>query len=192
MKKTAHFVKYNVDFWELASQVSWNEAALRDWYFCGVLLWLQTEVLHGSKPSTLAALRLKAKDADNIYWMQEEENHIESKNSGNTSTPNKKDSNKKPNSQSPPKFSPNTSSTSTPKPSGSSKDKPKNSISDKLGKNGKLTGDERDCHMKEGLCLYCGEKRHVAHDCPKSAAAKGRAAKVSAPESKAETADSKK
>ena len=28
MKKTAHIVKYNVDFWELASRVSWNEAAL--------------------------------------------------------------------------------------------------------------------------------------------------------------------
>jgi hypothetical protein len=192
MKKTAHIVKYNVDFWELASRVSWNEAALRDRYFRGLPLRLRTEVLRGGKPNTLANLRLKAQDADNIYWMQEEENRIESKNSGNTSAPNKKDSNKKPNSQSPPKSSPNTSSTSTPKPSGSSKDKPKNSISDKLGKNGKLTGDERDRRMKEGLCLYCGEKGHVAHDCPKSAAAKGRAAKVSAPESKAETADSKK
>ena len=46
--------------------------------------------------------------------------------------------------------------------------------------------------MKEGLCLYCGEKGHVAHDCPKSAAAKARAAKVSAPESKADSVDSKK
>ena len=110
--------------------------------FCRLLLWLRTEVLRGGKPNTLANLRLKAQDADNIYWMQEEENRIESKNSVNTSAPNKKDSNKKSNSQSPPKSSPNTSSTSTPKPSGSSKDKPKNSISNKLGKNGKLTGDE--------------------------------------------------
>ena len=152
----------------------------------------RTEVLHGSKPNTLATLCLKAQDADNIYWMQEEENHIESKNSGNTLALNKKDSNKKPNSQSPPKSSPNTSSTSTSKPSGLSKDKPKNSISDKLGKNGKLTGDERDHCMKEGLCLYFSEKGHVAHDCPTSAAAKGRTAKVLAPKSKAETVDSKK
>ena len=46
--------------------------------------------------------------------------------------------------------------------------------------------------MKEGLCFYCGKKGHVAHDCPKSAAAKAHAAKVSAPESKADSMDSKK
>ena len=40
MKKTAHIIKYNVDFWELASRVSWNEAALCDWCFCGLPLQL--------------------------------------------------------------------------------------------------------------------------------------------------------
>ena len=45
MKKGTHIVKYNVDFWELTSQVSWNEAALHDWYFHGLLLHLCTEVL---------------------------------------------------------------------------------------------------------------------------------------------------
>ena len=62
MKKGAHIVKYNVDFWELASRVSWNEAALRDRYFRGLPLRLRTEVLRGGKPTTLAALRLKAQD----------------------------------------------------------------------------------------------------------------------------------
>ena len=132
--------------------------------------------------------------------MQEEESHLESRSSGNNGNLGKKDSNKSSNSNnSPSKTSANSSSnnnsssSSSSKPSkGSSKDKPKNSIPDKLGKNGKLTGDECDHHMKEKLCLYCGEKGHVAHDCPKSAAAKARAAKVSAPESKADSADSKK
>ena len=45
MKKGTCIVKYNVDFWELASRVSWNEAALHDRYFCGLLLRLRTEVL---------------------------------------------------------------------------------------------------------------------------------------------------
>ena len=199
MKKTAHIVKYNVDFWELASRVSWNEAALRDWYFRGLPLRLRTEVLRGGKPNTLAALRLKAQDADNIYWMQEDETRLESKNSGNIRNPSKKDSNKNSNSHSSSKPSPNSnnnnnssSTSSKTPPKGASKDKPKSSISDKLGKNGKLTGDERERRMKEGLCLYCGEKGHVAHDCPKSAAAKARSAKVSAPESKTDSADSKK
>ena len=129
--------------------------------------------------------------------MQEEETRLESQSLGNNGNPGKKDSNKTSNSNnSPSKAFTNSSSnnnSSSSKPSkGPSKDKPKNSISDKLGKNGKLTGDERDRRMKEGLCLYCGEKGHVAHDCPKSVAAKARAAKVSAPESKADSTDSKK
>jgi hypothetical protein len=84
MKKAAKIMKYNVDFWELASRVSWNEAALRDRYFRGLPLRLRTEVLRGGKPQTLAQLRLKAQDADNIYWMQEEEARIESKNTGSS------------------------------------------------------------------------------------------------------------
>ena len=94
MKKGAHIVKYNVDFWELASRVSWNEAALCDRYFRGLPLCLCTEVLRGGKPTTLAALRLKAQDADNIYWMQEEESRPESQSSGNNGNLGKKDSNK--------------------------------------------------------------------------------------------------
>ena len=38
MKKGGRIVKYNVDSWELASRVSWNKAALHDWYFCGLPL----------------------------------------------------------------------------------------------------------------------------------------------------------
>jgi hypothetical protein len=106
--------------------------------------------------------------------MKEEKTCLETKFLAVVGSLNKKDSNKKPNSQSPPKTSNTTNnSTSTSKTSGLSKEKPKNSISNKLGKNGKLTGDKQEHHMKEGLCLYCSEKGHVAHDCPKSVAAKG-------------------
>jgi len=73
--------------------------------------------------------------------------------------------------------------------SSSSKDKTKpNPLANKLGKNGKLTGDERECRIKEGLCLYCGKYGHVAQDCSKALAAKAHAASV---ESK-DSADSKK
>ena len=129
---------------------------------------------------------LKAQDADNIYWVQEEESHLKSRSSGDNGNPRKKDLNKSSNSNNssskPFTNSSSNNNSSSSKPSkGASKDKPKNSISDKLGKNGKLTRDERDHRMKEGLCLYCGEKGHVAHDCPKSAAGKACAAKVLAP-----------
>jgi Zinc knuckle len=195
MKKTIRIVKYNVSFWELASRVSWNKSALHDQYFHGLLLWLCMEVLHGGKPNTLAALHLKAQDADNIYWMQEEESCLESKTSGNNGNLSKKDLSKNSNSSSSLKSPSNNNLTSTSFKSsskGMSKDKPKNSISDKLGKNGKLTRDERECHMKEGLYLYCGEKGHVAQDCPKSAVAKACLLKVLAPAPKADSMEPKK
>ena len=159
MNKTARITKYNVDFWELASQVNWNEAALHEQYFCGLPLRIRMGVLHGGKPHTLAALRLKAQDADNIYWMQEEESKLENKTSGasggNSGHSGKKDANRNySNSGSHPKSnssnnqskssSSNYSSSSGSK--GSSKDKPKNSISDKLGEDGKLTGEEQERH----------------------------------------------
>jgi hypothetical protein len=56
-------------------------------------------------------------------------------------------------------------------------------VSDKLGKDGKLKGDERECRIKEGLCLYCGKPGHVAANCNKAAAAKARASKVKLMES---------
>jgi hypothetical protein len=33
----------------------------------------------------------------------------------------------------------------------------------------KLTPEEREKCMKEGLCLRCREKRHIARECPKNA-----------------------
>jgi len=73
-------------------------------------------------------------------------------------------------------------------PSGS-KDKTKpNPLANKLGKNGKLTRNEQECHIKEGLCLYCGKSGHVAQHCPKALAAKAHAASVES----IDPADSKK
>jgi hypothetical protein len=64
------------------------------------------------------------------------------------------------------------------------KDKPKGpNLSDKLGKDGKLKGDEWECCIKEELCLYCGKPGHVAADCNKVAAAKACSSKVKPTES---------
>ena len=199
MKKTAKIIKYNMDFWELAFQVSWNKVALCDRYYHGLPLYLCMEVLRGGKPQTLAQLCLKAQDADNIYWMQEEEACIESRNTGssekasskkdNKNTSNSKNSNH--NQSQTQSLNSRNSTFSAPNKNSSLKDKPKNSISDKLGKNGKLIREEREHHLKEGLCLYCREKGHIAQDCPKSKAAKAHAATVTM-ESKPDSADSKK
>ncbi|KAF8229653.1 hypothetical protein L208DRAFT_1053578, partial [Tricholoma matsutake] len=69
----------------------------------------------------------------------------------------------------------NTSNQQSSTTKNTSQDKPKSSISDKLGKNGKLTGEEQEHCMREQLCLYCGEEGHVAGNWPKSKAAKAHA-----------------
>jgi len=50
-------------------------------------------------------------------------------------------------------------------------------LSDKLGKDGKLTSEERKCRFDMNLCMFCGATGHKAKDCPKSGsrAAKARA-----------------
>ena len=58
--------------------------------------------------------------------------------------------------------------------------KEKKPYSDKLGKDGKLTQEERQRRFANNLCLFCGGPGHTAGACPKktSSAAKARAAQA--------------
>ena len=130
-------------------------------------------------------------DADEIYWMVKEE-------AGNDTKPSpKKDFVHKPSHPNPnptyrqPFTRPGNPSNSEAKFK-NLKEKSKNFLNNKVGKNGKLTTDERERRLKEGLCLYCGEKGHVAHDCPKSKATKACATALASDESRTDSADSKK
>src|SRR6266545_4183261 len=58
------------------------------------------------------------------------------------------------------KTSSSSSSTSSPST------KAKNPHADKLGKNSKLTSEERDRRFKLQLCLFCGLAEHKVTDCP--------------------------
>ena len=76
-------------------------------------------------------------------------------------------------------------------------DKKVSDLSDKLGKDGKLTAAERSRRFANNLCLFCGGLGHTAKECPKSSSsatkAKGRAAKVKSDKSEGTSAeDSKK
>ena len=68
----------------------------------------------------------------------------------------------------------------------------KNFLNNKVGKNDKLSTNEPECQLKEGLCLYCREKGHVAHDCPKLKAAKAHTTALASDESRTDSVDSKK
>jgi hypothetical protein len=187
MGEDSRIVKYNVEFWKLVARLDWNKSALTTRYFSGLLLQIRVEILRGGKLTTLAAMRLKAQDADNIYWIGKDEAKRESQKSGNSGK--KETSSTIHHSNTNASTSKPTQSSNHGKPVQSSKkpdtkDKPKGpDLSDKLGKDRKLKGDEQECCIKEGLCLYCGKPGHIAADCNKAAMAKACASKVEPMES---------
>jgi hypothetical protein len=73
MGEDSRIVKYNVEFWKLVTWLDWNKSALTAHYFSGLPLWIQVEILRGGKLMTLAAMCLKAQDADDIYWIGKDE-----------------------------------------------------------------------------------------------------------------------
>ena len=177
MKENSHIIKYNVEFWKLASKLDWNESALCARYFRGLPLRLRVEVLRdGGKPTHLASLRLKAQEADDNYWMVQEETRPSP--SAFDSLPNSKNRSSTPSFSSPP----DSENESAPQENSESTETPNpvlHTPKPQLDSNGKLTSKERERCMKQGICLYCGEDGHLALACPKSAAAKIRAAALS-------------
>ncbi|SJL04330.1 uncharacterized protein ARMOST_07696 [Armillaria ostoyae] len=136
---------------------------------------------HHGKPNNLHDMCFLAQELDTRYWTRRTEISCESwdnKTSGSYSNnPKSKGSSSNSNSLasgSTPKSSDSTPSGSacTPKP-----------YADKLGKDGRLTQEEKDRRKKNNLCMFCGGK-HKTDDCNKCKAAastKGRAAEVEDP-----------
>ena len=71
-------------------------------------------------------------------------------------------------------------SQNTPAPTTPSTPKLTSNLTPKLGKDERLTQEERQRHMDNNLCLFCGKPGHIAKECLKitSAAAKACAATV--------------
>lgn len=202
MKDTSRIIYYNTEFWRYASEINWNDAALTNRYFEGLPLRLRLKVLENGKPVTLARMRLKAQQSDDIYWQEQAEISRDSRRSGKSADGGKKDtggsnsnspSNSNSNSKSSNSKSSNDSRNSSSKSSSSSSsaDKLRQSLGDKLGKDGKLTNDERERRKKEGLCMYCGKTGHVASECNKSKTAKARATSTSSPAASEASPDTK-
>ncbi|KAL7281616.1 LOW QUALITY PROTEIN: hypothetical protein ACG7TL_004933 [Trametes sanguinea] len=146
----------------------------------------QDRISKVGKPTTLTALRDLAQSIDNRYWERKAE---QSRESGGSKSGHKSSSDSKSGSSN---KSSNTSATqtnsgSTPSKSTNSGSTPKTPAktpakpySDKLGKDGKLTPEERQQRFANNLCLFCGGAGHSASACPKksSSASKARAAQA--------------
>ena len=67
-------------------------------------------------------------------------------------------------------------------------------LSSKLGKDGKLTPEERQRRVDNKLCLFCGKPGHMARDCRKSSsnATKARQVTTEAPDAEDDVSDETK
>ena len=157
-------------------------------------------MVHHDKPTTLLGLWKVMQAIDARYWehcaevSRETTTATTSGHRSEKSDSSKTDTKSKGSSQSWQKGTPSSSQ------SKGSSSEPRKFIPDltsKLGKDRKLTPQERQCCMDKNLCIFCGAPGHVVKDCPKSTSVASKACAIkttqeSASSSKPSGADPKK
>ena len=140
-------------------------------------------MVHHDKPTTLSDLRKLVQAINSRYWERKAEiSHENASGTSGNKLENKSDNSKtekgKGSSKSKQKDSNSSSGSTSSKGSTSESKKSNPDLSSKLGKDGKLTPQERQRCLDKNLCLFCVASGHMARDCLKStsAAAKARAA----------------
>ena len=185
MREGQRIAKYNVEFNRLAASVNWGDSPLRHAYYKGLPDRIKDSLVHVQKPTTLSELRLAAQLIDIRYWeRRNEKTHDPPKSDNKPHNSDKASDNRSPNKKPTPTTSGNKAQNSgnnnSSNNSGNTKKGP--DLSDKLGKDGKLTSQERQRRFNLNLCMFCGRPGHVAKDCPKSTSssskAKARSAKA--------------
>jgi hypothetical protein len=193
MQDNQKIVKYNVEFNRLSIRTGWDENVLRHRYYSGLAERIKDVMGQQGKPQTLDAMKALAHSIDSRHWERLREKSRTGK--GKSDTPEKSDkpksddkkhshasgsNNNSNNSSNKGKQKENSNNNNKGKPATSSGNS--TSISDKLGKDGKLTPQERQRRFDNHLCMFCGGSGHSAKDCPKSTSsaskAKARAAQV--------------
>jgi hypothetical protein len=204
MKENHRITKYNVDFARLAAQCEWGEAALRYQYYRGLPARIKDEISRIGKPVLLSGLRKLAQDIDGRYHERRSEISRENPKPSkpDSSKPASEQQQSKPSSSNPPTSGKSSdkkpdhseraaAKSNTPRPSAPASRSPE--LQGKLGKDGKLTQEERQRRFDNKLCMFCGGAGHIAKDCnKKNAKARAATTKPTDPASVAESSDSKK
>ncbi|KAG6326617.1 hypothetical protein ID866_12472 [Astraeus odoratus] len=195
MKENQCINKYVVEFNRLASQVrGYGDGALCHQFYSGLPDRIKDEICRVGKPHNLDDLRYLAQEINMHYWECKEEVQCANKSSSTSNFPANKPGSSAPNSgKSKPTTSSNASSSSgNTNSSLSNKSKSSNGgnkssniassnpdLTGKLGKDGKLTLEEKKRCLDNKLCMFCREDGHFSNNCPKKAnkgKAKARAA----------------
>ena len=182
-------MKYIVCFNQHAAVIGYGDNSLCHAFYRGLCTQIKDDMAHHGEPNNLHDMRNLAQELDARYWTRKteiaHENHDKPSSSSSSSSSKPKGSGSNSNSSynsTVPKSSNSGSvgsASSTPSSSGATK-KP---YADKLGKDGKLTPEEKEHHHMNNLCMFCGSK-HKTEDCNKCkavASTHGHAAEVSEP-----------
>jgi len=174
MKDAHRVTRYIVDFNRLASRVQdYGDGALRRLFYSGLPDRLKDEIARVGKPLALHGLRALCQEIDACYWERKDEisrttksqptsSTTKSSNSRGNSSNSGQEKSKTSNSPSSANSSGSSKATSNQSSSGSRPD-----LTNKLGKDGKLTADERKRHLENNLRMFCRGTSHFADNCPK-------------------------
>ena len=188
MRDNQHILKYNVDFNRLAIQTGWSDSVLRHRYYSGLAERIKDIMGQQGKPSTLDEMKTLAHAIDSRHWerLREKSRAEKPQPKSDNKTPSQSDNksdHKSGNSGKNSKGNQSSSGSNTNSNKFSKTAASGSSVADKLGKDGKLTSEERQRRFDNNLCLYCGGTGHKTSDCKKASAsatkAKARAAQVS-------------
>ena len=182
MRDTQQITKYLVEFNRLAVRVQWGDVSLQHQLYNRFLPRIKDEISQVGKPNNLADLHTLAQSIDARYWECRSEiaretpaNKLQDKpgDKGKTpATPATLNTN-------PPKSGQSGTPQNTPAPTTSSIPKPASTLAPKLGKDDRLTQEERQCRMDNNLCLFCGKPGHIAKECLKATSAATKACAAS-------------
>jgi len=172
MKDLYCVTQYIVDFNRLTLQVQdYGDGALCHLFYSGLPDCLKHEIARVGKPLTLNGLRALCQEIDAHYLEHKDEiSHMtKSQPTLSTTKPSNSGGNtpksgqaKTGNSPSSANASGSSKATRNQSSSGSKLD-----LTNKLGKDGKLTADEHKRQLKNNLCMFCGGTRHFVDNCPK-------------------------
>jgi len=168
-------MQYIVDFNQLASQVQdYEDGTLHCLFYSSLLDCLKDEIAQVGKPLTLHGLRALCQEINACYWERKDKiSHMTKIQS--TLSPTKPSNSGGNLSNSGQEKSKTGNSPSSANPSGllkvtsnqslSSSNKP--DLTNKLGKDGKLTTDKCKQCLDNNLCMFCRGTGHFVDNCPK-------------------------
>lgn len=190
MQDNQLIVKYNVDFNRLAIRTGWDDSVLRHRYYSGLAERIKDIMGQQGKPASLEAMKTLAHSIDSRHWerLREKSRSTKKPDTNNNKSDSKPDDKKAPTSGN----NNNKQNNKSDKSASSSGNSKSTSAPPKLGKDGKLTQEERQRRFDNNLCMFCGGVGHTAAACTKSSSNASKTKARGAQVAEKESSDSKK